>query len=111
MERNVCETDWKHFRWLHPIALERFSKGVIAEVAALAADASKAAHARFLALTELLEQRQVEASEAFDDQRRSSAFVQIARIRVLGTITDEEFARFAPETQEAVAIFLELWGS
>jgi hypothetical protein len=111
VERNISESDWKHFRWLHPIALERFCKCVLAEVATLTADASKTAHARFLELSELLGQRDADVRDAFDDLRRSSAYVQIARVRLLNAVTDEEFARFSSDTQAVVAQLLEIWRS
>jgi hypothetical protein len=45
-------------------------------------------------------------AQAFNDPRRSTAWLQLAIIRSRGLLTDEEFDRFSPETQGAVQVFL-----
>jgi hypothetical protein len=104
--RQISEPDWKVFRQLHPVALERFCEQVLAEVGQLAADTAQSAHARYLAVYRLMEQRDRELGDTFNDKRRSTAFVQIACIRARGLLTEEEFARFSPETRAVVALFL-----
>jgi hypothetical protein len=44
---------------------------------------------------------------AFNDFKRSTAFMQLARMRSLGLLTDEEFADFSLETQSIVSLFVE----
>jgi hypothetical protein len=55
---------------------------------------------------ELLQQRDKELAEAFDDLRRSTAWRQLAVIRSHGLLTEEELARFSPQTQAAVQAWL-----
>jgi hypothetical protein len=107
MSREIFESDWKLFRELHPIALERFCERLLSDVTELATTTGKTAHERYLALFKLLEDRNEELAGAFDDFRRSTACRQLAIIRSRGLLTDEEFARFSPETRAMVQIWLE----
>ena len=106
MAREISESDWKHFRQLHSLALERFCEQSLSEVGRLASEPGKSAHERYLAVFRLLKRRDKELAEAFDDLRRSTAWRQLAVIRSRGLLTDEEFARFSPETRAAVQVFL-----
>jgi hypothetical protein len=107
MMRQISESDWKLFRQLHQIALERFCERALFEVNQLASDADKSAHERYLAVYKQIERRNKELAKAFDGLRRSTAIQQLAVIRSRGLLTEEEFARFSPETRRAVEFFLE----
>jgi hypothetical protein len=106
MAREISEADWKLFRQLHPIALDRFCERVLSEVTQSAAAAGQTNHERYRAVFTLMKQRDRELATAFDDMRRSTALRQLACIRSYGLITDEEFARFSPETRSVVEVFL-----
>jgi hypothetical protein len=47
MSREIRESDWKLFRELHPIALNRFCDRVLSEITAVTSDATKTPHARY----------------------------------------------------------------
>ena len=66
-------------------------------------------HECYLAIFKLLRRRDEELAEAFNTPRRSTALVQLARIQFQELLTDEEFARFSPETRARVQAFLEIW--
>ena len=106
MQRTIPEADWKIFRQLHPIALERFCQRVLAEVSQLATASDGSSHDRYLALFKLIQERDEELGATFDDFRRSTAFQQLARIQFHDLLTEEEFARFSPETRAVVQFFL-----
>lgn len=106
MDRGIREADWKEFRDLRSLALDRFCERVLAEVQSLATDPDKGAHARYLAVFRLIERRDKELADAFDVPRRSTALRQIAVIRSQGLLTDEEFARFSRDTRDIVESFL-----
>lgn len=101
MAGQISEADWKLFRQLHAVALERFCERTLSDLGRLASEAGKDAHERYLAVFELLRRRDKELAEAFDDMRRSTACRQLAVIRWRGLLTEEEFARFSPETRTA----------
>ena len=111
MERGIPEADWKVFRQVRPVALDRFCTRVLAEVAEVRADAGKSNHERYLAIFKLLQRRDKELADAFNDFRRSTAVVQLARIQSLELLTEEEFGRFSAETRSAVQMILEMWRS
>jgi hypothetical protein len=46
----ISEADWKVFRRLRPIALERFCERVLSEIGQTASESGKGAHERYLAL-------------------------------------------------------------
>jgi hypothetical protein len=102
----IREPDWKVFRQLRSLALERFCQRVLSEVGRLASDTSKTGHERYLAVFRLIERRDRELAEAFDDARRSTALRQLACIQAHGLLTDDEMARFSPEAREAVRLLL-----
>jgi len=54
-----------------------------------------------------MHKRDKEIANAFNDFRRSTAVIQIAIIRKLGVITDEEFGRFSESTRASLQHF---WG-
>jgi hypothetical protein len=109
MERRFPESDWKLFRKLQLLALDRFCQRVLAEISRHVADAGKSSHERYLAVFKLLQRRDEELADAFNDPRRSTALVQLARIRFRELLTDEEFAGFSPETRASVQALLEIW--
>jgi hypothetical protein len=105
MTRTILESDWKLFRALHPVALERFCEQVLSEVGQLASEADKSAHERYLGVYQLLRRRDKELAQAFNDLRRSTALLQLAILRARGLVTDEEFARFSPETRAVLQVY------
>src|SRR5262249_52505141 len=109
MDRGIQEADWKVFRQLRPLALDRFCQRVLAEVGRLAANTDKSHHERYLALFKLLKRRDEELADAFNDSRRSTAVLQVARVQFLELLTAEEFARLSPETRASVESLLEMW--
>jgi hypothetical protein len=105
---SIREADWKVFRALSPIALDRFCQRVLLEVTQTVSDVSKSNHKRFLDVYDLIRKRNKELANAFDDPRRSVALEQLVLMRRNQLLTDEEMARFSPETRESVNGLLDL---
>lgn len=104
MLRTISEPDWKRFRRLRELALERFYQRVLGEVERVSSDAEKTAHDRYHALFGLLRRRDEELANAFDNPRRSMAFQQLAWIVSLGLLTPEELAELTLETREVLNV-------
>ena len=104
----IAEPDWKLLRRLAPVALDRFCRRALIDLARSAEDRSGTAHERYLAVFSLVRERDAELAATFDGTRRSTAVVQLAAMRRLGLLTDEEFAGFSPETRAAVAVLLDV---
>lgn len=103
------ESDWKVFRRLHAIALERFCERVLSELARLASDDSKTNHDRYLAVFKLVHERNAELADAFDNPRRSTAVQQLACIQSHELLTEEEISHFSPEIRDSVQSILAKW--
>lgn len=105
--REINESDWRLFRRLQPLALERFCERVLSEVGHLASEAGRSSHDRYLEVFRLIRRRDEELATAFDGPRRSAALLQLARLRFHGLLTEEEFAGFSPEARDTVQVLLD----
>ncbi len=95
---DVPESDWKVFRELRELALDRFCKRVLDELEPLRVNASRSHHERYLDVFHLLQGRDQELAHAFNDPRRSRMIVQLAAIHAHGLLEPDELARFTPRT-------------
>ena len=71
MSLEIEESDWKVFRQLRPIALDRFCWRVLDEIQQVSADTKRSTHERYLAVYDLIQRRDRELADAFNDPRRS----------------------------------------
>ena len=106
MAREIKETDWKLFRQLQLISLERLSERIIAEVKIISSDTDNTFHQRYLGIFDLIQSQNENISRAFDNPRRSTALMQLATIRSQCLITDDEFNRFSEETCALIEILI-----
>ncbi len=102
----MTEAEWKIFRRLSEVALDRFCQRVLAEVTKLCSQPGKSNHDRYLAVYKRLQRRDRELADAFNNPRRSTALVQLAKIRDLKLLTEEEFEQFEPNTRGSVQLLL-----
>ena len=102
MAHGFPESDWKIFRELRQVALERFCKRVLDEVERFRLDASRSHHERYLDLYRWLQDRDEELAHAFNDPRRSRMLWKLAAIHAYGLLDSDELARFTPETRETI---------
>ena len=67
MEQPIRETDWRLLRKLHPVALDRFSRRILDEIAVIMGDSRHTAHERYLSVYRRIERRTREMQQAFDE--------------------------------------------
>src|ERR1700694_2088925 len=108
MPSEIRESDWKLFRRFHEIALERFCKQVIEEMNQATSKITDNFHEHYLEVFRLIMDRNEEMAQAFDDMRRSKAFILLANIRESQLLTDEEILELSSEAREAVESILEI---
>lgn len=96
----IPERDWKVFRRLREVALERFSQRILDECQEAASGSSRSAHERYLEVFRLIQERDRELADAFDNPRRSTAILTITLIRSHGLLAEEEVAEFSPEIEQ-----------
>jgi hypothetical protein len=77
---------------------------VLEEIVRLSCDAEKSRHARYLAVFQLVQRRDRELADPFDDLRRWAALRQLALIQSQELLSAEEFGRFSSQTRDAVQI-------
>jgi hypothetical protein len=105
MSRSISERDWKVFRELRLIALERLCDKILGEAKAEIEGPGKSSHEKYLSLYKLLEQHDDDVARGFNDLRRSTALMQIGIIHSMGLFTGEELRRFSPETIQVIELY------
>lgn len=96
------ESEWKKFRKLREICLERFCERVLLEAEKICKSDNQSAHGRYGGLYGLMRDRDKELANAFDDPRRSNAFIQLMLMYKLKLIADKELDEFEDETKNAI---------
>jgi|SRR6516164_5676857 hypothetical protein len=109
MRESIAEPDWKLFRRLHPIMLDRFCQRVLDEVDTIVHDAALTNHQRFVAINRLIRQRSDEIEDSSDDMRRTMAITLLSRFRFHGVLTDDELAQFSEQTRSAIETLVSIW--
>lgn len=100
---SFTESDWKHLRGVHRVALERFCSRVLDECSTILGDPNASAHDRYLRIYRVLRERDRELSLAFDDMRRSTAMQRLLAMLALDVVTAAEFSRFSDSVRETAA--------
>ena len=101
---SIPERDWKVFRELRELALQRFCERVLSSVAAAAASGGTP-HERYLKVFEIITTKDKELARLFNDPRRSTAWDQLCLISAAGLLNAEEMDRFSPDTRESVSLY------
>lgn len=109
-EMDIHESDWRVFRRLHSIALERFCKRVL-EVVREAAECKTDYHDCYRKVYRLIRDYDKRMAAAFDDPRRSNAFLLLANIIGEGLLSAEELKQFSQEAQARIKMIQELRGA
>lgn len=98
----IPESDWRTFKEIHEMALERFCEKILTECRNLCQDEVSSSHSRYLALYDFVHQRYKEMRRVFDPFSRSTALFSLAQMWQMELITPGELNRFRPETREWV---------
>ena len=99
MPHDVPESDWKAFRDLREVALQRFCERVLADLQSIIVDDSRSHHERYLAGFSLIQERDEQLAHAFNNPARSRMILQLIAIRGLGLLSQDELSRFTQETR------------
>ena len=102
--RDVPESDWKVFRDLRELALDRFCKRVLGEIEPLCRDTARSHHERFLDIFDFVLRRNKELADAFGDPRRSRMIDQLAIMQAHGLLEPHELARFTANTRATIEV-------
>jgi hypothetical protein len=89
---DLSERDWKLFRPLRLVALERFYEQSLSEVLRIVAEHKTHAADRCVNIARYLKDREDEARAVFDVERRPAAAMQLVAIQLRDLLTDDELA-------------------
>lgn len=92
------EADWKRFRKLRKVALERLCERTLRRVSELCNDSERGFHDRYGEVYGFIQESDEQIAICFDDPRRSKADLQLAAMYVRGLVTEEELDEFTEET-------------
>ena len=96
----IAESDWKTFKRVRILALERFSQRVLDDCGRIHGDESVTAYERYLELYRLFQDRDREMARTFNDLRRSTASLCLMLMWRQGLVADEDMSEFSPEVQQ-----------
>jgi hypothetical protein len=108
MPQEIKESDWKVFKQLHEVALERYFIRAVAEIERVIGEKGKSNRDRFWDTHTLIEEHRETLRRTFDDFRRSTALMQLAFICALELLKPDELARLSPEAQDYLRQLAEL---
>ena len=101
--REIKESDWKILRELQTVVLERFCRQILSEVKKIDADSAKSFHQKYLDIFRLVQRRDKEIAQIFDNPRRSKALIQLAEMQSRDLLSSDEYLRFNQETRNIIA--------
>ena len=107
----IKESDWKIFRKLRQVALERYGERILEDVRRDMDEPNGSFHERYLKLWDLLRSRDKTIALAFNDPRRSQAIIQLANIIAEDLLTEAELNEFSEETRKRLEGIRPLWNS
>jgi hypothetical protein len=102
---SILESDWKKFKELRKIALDRFCQGVLADAKTIAQHGALSAHARYGMLYGLIQDRNKDMYRAFDanSQSRSNALMGLRLMVMHDLLTDAELAVLSEEALDYIS--------
>lgn len=98
----IAESDWRLFKPVRMVALDRFCHQILSECRIICDDGSLTAHDRCRKLSAHIHRRDKAIERAFDDFRRTTAVICLATMCELGLITGEELDHFSVATRAQV---------
>ena len=101
-------SDWKKFRAIHEVALDRFCEKVVEEVKRIAADGALSNHEKYVDILQFMLARMKDIERTFDNPRHSTAVIALADMKEEGLVKDDELNEFGDEVRRAVTIIEEI---
>lgn len=100
---DIAESDWKKFKELYKLALDRFCSGVLANTETIAQNGALSPHARYLTLYQLMHNRDKDMGRTFDRYSRSGAMMSLRSMVMHDLLTDEELSVLSEAAQQELA--------
>jgi hypothetical protein len=98
----MIESEWKKFKKLRKICLERFCNEVLAEARSVCDSEEPNALERYYGLYQLIQDKERELEKAFDGLSRSKAFMQLLLMYKMGLVEENQLDEFEDETKAQI---------
>lgn len=109
MNDRIKESDWKIFKKLRPLALQRYCERVMWDVDKIIHKEEEDAHERYIEMYKIVRDGDKKLAQMFDGFSRSRALDQLVMYYGNGLLNDEEIAQLSDETRERVLAIHKLW--
>lgn len=100
---SISESDWKKFKVLRALALERCYLGVLADAKNISERETLSAKARYMTLYRLIRDRDDDIVRTFNLYSRSRAWESLALMVRHDLLTDAELSVLSEETLSAIS--------
>ncbi|MDR9864510.1 MULTISPECIES: hypothetical protein [Pseudomonas] len=100
---SMIESDWKKFKELRKIALDRFCQGVLADTKTITQHGALSAHSRYGMIYGLINNRNRDMARMFDGLARSSASWKLTLMVSHDLLTDAELSILSDDARRAVS--------
>jgi hypothetical protein len=100
---SISESDWKKYKELRKLALDRFCQGVLAETRTVAQNGALSAHARYLTLYRLIRSRDKDMAMTFDGLSRKDAWLSLRLMVAHNLLTDAELSVLSDKVREIIS--------
>lgn len=101
------ESDWKIFKKLKPLALQRYCEQVMEDVDKIVHKEEDNAHERYLEMYKIIRDGDKMLARMFDGFSRSKALNQLVMYYNNGLLDEEEISQLSSETREKVVATFE----
>ena len=105
MRNELSKSDWKHFKAIREVALERLCARILDNVCETASDKTKTSHERFLAVYQLVNDSNRDVARGFDFLSRSRMFLQLVSMQQMNLIEQTGVEGFSEEVRQQLARF------
>lgn len=93
----ISESDWKKYKILRQLALDRFCQRVLDDAQSISQHDALSAHARYGMLYDLVHNRNKDMVHAFDYYSRSSALMTLRFMVMYDLLTDAELSALSED--------------
>lgn len=107
MTDRIPESDWKKFKRVRELALQRLCERALTETAEIASESSATHHERYLKVFQKMREYDSQINNAFDNMSRSRMVAHFAAIRSMDLVEDSEMELFTQETRDEVESFVQ----
>jgi hypothetical protein len=97
---SILESDWKAFKKLREIALDRMYRRVLDECAEICTDESRSTRERYMALYASVQEHDKSIGNVFNQFSRSSASLSLFGMRSLELLDDSELEGLSEDMLE-----------